>query len=210
MPTSVAVVEDHPLFREVLEHTIRQDPELRCVAAFPNAEPALELLGTDPPDVLIVDLDLPGRGGMALLADVAVLACSTRCIVLSGAIAPEEAYTAVQAGAAGVLTKQADRSEVIRAIHAVARGEAVLGTDIQTGLADQIRTRAAAAGPQLNERERAVLELAATGLSNEEIGRRIHLSPATVKTYLRQVFDKLGARDRASAVAEAMRRGLID
>lgn len=211
MSVSVAIVEDHPLFRQVLEEIVLATPTLELVGAFPSVTAALAKLSVAAPDVVLLDLGLPRVGGHELLGYITANGLATRCLVLSGQVTAEEAYRVIEAGAAGVLSKSAERDEVVAAIHSVAAGEVVLGSEIQRGIAGQIRQRRANEDVvHLTDRELSVLELAATGLGNEEIGRRIHLSQATVKAHLRHAFDKLGARDRASAVAEAIRRGLID
>ena len=209
MPKAIVIVEDHPLFRDVLSGIVDAEPDLVLGGAFASAEEALRHLDGDPADVVVLDLNLPGMSGRDLLAELARRGDAARCLVLSGDAAPDVVYAAVELGAAGVLSKSADRPDVVRAIRTVAEGGTVLGHDAQAGLADQIRMRRTDTGVALSERERRVLELVAAGRTNEEIGREVHLSPATVKTHLRHVFDKLGAADRASAVAEGMRRGII-
>lgn len=207
---TVAIVEDHPLFRHTLAELVRSDPGLELAGMFASGEEVIAGLNDDHPSVLVLDLGLPGMDGRELLRELARRGCTTRCLVLSGSVAPEIVYEVVELGAAGVLSKHAERAEVLDAVRAVAAGGTVLGLDVQGGLAGQIRRRGRRDdGPVLSERETAILSGAARGLTNEEIGRMLHLSPATIKSHLRHVFDKLGATDRASAVAEGMRRGLI-
>lgn len=209
IPT-VAIVEDHPLFRHTLAEMVNADPGLRLFGAFASAEEAVAGIDGQCPSVLVLDLGLPGMDGRDLLREMSRRDHPTRCLVLSGAVEPELVYEVVELGAAGVLSKHAERAEVLRALHAVAAGGTVLGLDIQGGLVGQIRRRRRQEGPTaLSTRETAILDGAARGLTNEEIGRQLHLSAATVKSHMRHVFDKLGAKDRASAVAEGMRRGLI-
>jgi two-component system, NarL family, nitrate/nitrite response regulator NarL len=123
---------------------------------------------------------------------------------------PELVYTAIARGAAGYLTKDADARELCDAIAAVARGSTVIAPQLQSGIAGEIRLRAVHDRPFLSDREREVLELVAEGLTAPQIGRRIHLSTATVKTHLSHVYEKLGVAERAAAVAAAMRRGLVE
>jgi len=205
----IVIVEDHPLFRQVLSDIVDSHDDLVLGGAFASAETCLAHLDGNPADVVVLDLNLPGMSGGELLAEMGRRDGAARCLVLSGDVAPDTVYEVVELGAAGVLSKAADRREVVRAIRTVAEGGTVLGDDTQAGLADQIRMRRAEPAVVLSERERRILELVAGGHTNEEIGREVHLSPATVKTHLRHVFDKLGAADRASAVAEGMRRGII-
>lgn len=205
----IVIVEDHPLFRQVLSDILDGEDGLVLGGAVASAEECLAHLDRDPADIVVLDLNLPGMGGRELLGELNRRGAGARCLVLSGDVAPDVVYEVVELGAAGVLSKSADRREVVRAIRTVAEGGTVLGDDTQAGLADQIRQRRVEPAVVLTERERAILELVAAGRTNEEIGRQVHLSPATVKTHLRHVFDKLGAADRASAVAEGMRRGII-
>lgn len=209
MPKAIVIVEDHPLYRDVLSGIVDGEDDLVLGGAFASAEEALAHLDREPADVLLLDLNLPGMTGRELLAELARRDGGTRCLVLSGDVPPDTVYAAIELGAAGVLSKTAERRDVVRAIRTVAEGGTVLGGDAQAGLADQIRMRRAEPAVALTERERRILELVAAGRTNEEIGRDVHLSPATVKTHLRHVFGKLGAADRASAVAEGMRRGII-
>jgi two-component system, NarL family, nitrate/nitrite response regulator NarL len=134
----------------------------------------------------------------------------TRVIILSGASSGSLVYEAVQLGAAGFLTKGATIGAICDAIATVAGGETVLAPEIQTGLVSELRMRLQPDRPVLSEREAEVLSLIATGLSVPEISTRLIISRSTVKTHVRNLFEKLGVSDRAAAVAEAMRRGLLE
>jgi two-component system nitrate/nitrite response regulator NarL len=116
----------------------------------------------------------------------------------------------VSAGASGYLLKDSDRSDICAAVEAIAAGRAVLAPEAQTALAQGVRLRGAARGPAISEREREVLALTADGLSAPQIGARLHLSPATVKSHLQSVYEKLGVSDRAAAVATAIRLGVLE
>src|SRR5690606_14123512 len=123
----------------------------------------------------------------------------------------ELAYQTVAEGARGYLSKEASRQEICDAIVTIARGGTALAPEVQAGLAREIQQRERADGrPELTPRESEVLQLIAEGLSAPQLGRRIHLSPTTVKTHLHTLYEKLGVSDRAAAVAEAMRRGLLE
>ena len=120
------------------------------------------------------------------------------------------AYRAIAEGAAGFLSKEASSKVVCEAILAASRGETVLSPEVQRGIADEIRMRAAPERIALSAREREVLGLIADGMSAPDIGKQLHLSPATVKGHLHSLYEKLGVSERAAAVAEAMRRGLLE
>src|SRR5262245_58062586 len=135
----------------------------------------------------------------------------TSVIFISAFMENELAYQTVAAGAKGYLSKEASRQEICDAIVAVARGGTALAPQVQAGLAAEIQQRERSDGPPaLSPRETQVLQMIAEGHSAPELGRRIHLSPTTVKTHLHSLYDKLGVSDRAAAVAEAMRRGLLE
>jgi two-component system, NarL family, nitrate/nitrite response regulator NarL len=135
---------------------------------------------------------------------------STKVVFLSAYLDSALIYSVLEAGAAGFLSKRAERSAICDALVAAASGEIVLSPEIQTALAGEIRSSRRANRPALTPREHEVLVLAAEGLSASRIGERLFLSAATIKAHLAHAYDKLGASDRASAVAEAFRRGLLD
>jgi two-component system nitrate/nitrite response regulator NarL len=160
--------------------------------------------------VSVLDQNLPLLLGTDILRALVRDSVSTRVIILSGASSGALVYEALRLGAAGFLTKLATIEEICDAIVAVARGRTVLAPEIQSGLVGEMRARSQPERPVLSERETDVLALIAMGLSAPEIADRLMISPATVKTHVRNLFEKLGVTDRAAAVAEAMRRGLLE
>jgi len=206
----VVVADDHPLFREAVVRTIRERPEFELVGEAPDGRAALEQIRAVRPDVAVLDLKMPGLDGLQVVNALRRDGDATRVVLLTAFLDGAVAYEAVAAGAAAFLSKDADRRRVADAVAAVARGETVFGSDVQAGLAEQIRLRGGADRPGLSPREQEVLRLVADGLSAPEIGRRIYLSTATVKGHLQSLYEKLGVSDRAAAVAEAMRRGLLE
>jgi two-component system nitrate/nitrite response regulator NarL len=163
------------------------------------------------PDVAVVDVRMPELDGSDVLAALRAEGLHTNVVFLSAFLDSKTVYDAVAAGANAYLSKEADSEEIVDAIAAAARGETILGPEVQTGLAEQIRFREENdARPRLSDREHEVLKLIAQGLSAPEIGDRIHLSTATVKTHLQHLYEKLGVSERAAAVAEGMRRGLVE
>jgi len=162
------------------------------------------------PDVAILDRTLAGLSGEQVLNAVARDGLHTRVVMIAARADPGEVYAALADGAAGYLTKDADARELCDAITAVARGGTVLAPELQAGVAGEIRLRAPHERPVMSERERETLTLIADGLSAPQIGRTLHLSTATVKTHLQHIYEKLGVSERAAAVAEAMRRGLLE
>jgi two-component system nitrate/nitrite response regulator NarL len=209
--TSVLIADDHPLFREAIARVIAERPDLELVAEASDGRAALDKIRELAPDVAVIDVRMPKLDGSDVLLALREEGLSTNVVFLSAFLDSKTVYDAVAAGANAYLSKEAETGEIVTAILAAARGETILGPEVQTGLAEQIRFREEnEARPRLSEREHQVLKLIAQGLSAPEIGERIHLSTATVKTHLQHLYEKLGVSERAAAVAEGMRRGLVE
>jgi two-component system nitrate/nitrite response regulator NarL len=209
--TSVLIADDHPLFREAIARVIAEQPDLDLVAEAGDGRAALDRIRQLRPDVAVIDVRMPKLDGSDVLAALREEGLPTNVVFLSAFLDSKTVYEAVAAGANAYLSKEAETDEIVTAIKAAARGETILGPEVQTGLAEQIRLREESeARPRLSEREHEVLHLIAQGLSAPEIGERIHLSTATVKTHLQHLYEKLGVSERAAAVAEGMRRGLVE
>ena len=207
---SVIVADDHPLFREGVVRAVRAWPELEVVAEVSNGREALERIRELTPDVACVDLRLPEIDGIGIAHAVSRDGLATRVLLLSAFADDELVYRALEAGAAGYLTKDANQEEIARAVHGVASGHTQLAPELAAGLANQIRARSHGDTPILTERERQVLELLCEGLSAPQIAARLFLGTTTVKSHLGRLYEKLGVSDRAAAVAEAMRRGIVE
>lgn len=162
------------------------------------------------PDVALLDIRMPELDAFGVLNAVVRDGLATRICLLSAEESSESVYAALGGGARGFLSKDATGDEIAEAIMTVARGGTALDQRSQDAIADGVRRRADARHELLSGREREVLRLTAEGLSAAEVGERIHLAPSTVKTHLQHTYEKLGVRDRAAAVAEAMRRGLLE
>jgi two-component system, NarL family, nitrate/nitrite response regulator NarL len=155
-------------------------------------------------------MEMPGIDGMQVLNSLARDGSPTRVVVLSGHLESAIVYSALAAGAQGYLSKDAGAEAICDAIATVARGETQLPPQVHEGLLREIRLRADDDRPALSARERDVLKLAAAGCSAPEMARRLYLGVGTVKTHLQSLYRKLGVTDRAAAVAEAMRQGLLE
>ncbi len=206
----VLAADGQPLYRDAVARAIRERPELELVGQVGDGREALEAIGTAQPDVAVIGRALAGLSGKQVLNAVARDGLRTRVVLIAAKPEPGEVYAALAEGAAGYLTKDADARELCDAITAVARGKTVLAPELQAGVAGEIRLRAPHDRPVMSERERETLTLIAEGLSAPQIGRTLHLSTATVKTHLQHIYGKLGVSERAAAVAEAMRRGLLE
>ena len=206
----VFVADDHPLVREGLIRSVQERPELELVGSAGDGRAALQAIRDEQPDVALLDVKMPELDGIAVVRAVTRDELPTRVVFLSAYVDSAVAYRALAEGAAGFLSKEASASAVCEAILAAHRGDTVLSPEVQGGIAEEIRMRAAPERTTLSGREAEVLALIAQGLSAPDIGRRLHLSPATVKGHLQSLYEKLGVSERAAAVAEAMRRGLLE
>lgn len=204
----VLVADDHPAMRGALARLVREHDALELVGEAPDGHQALTMIEALAPDVALLDVRMPGLDGLAVLRAVRSRAPHVRVLLISGSDDSEIAHEAIGSGAAGFLSKDCEEREISDAITAVAAGRSVLSTALQSGLLDLIRKRAGTS-VQLSGRERELLELASDGLTTAEIAQRLFLSPNTVKTYWQRLYEKLGATDRTSAMAEAIRRGLL-
>jgi two-component system nitrate/nitrite response regulator NarL len=206
----VVVVDVHPLYREAVAREVRQRPALELVGEAADGRSALAAIVERQPEVAVLDIQLPELDGPRVLNAVARDRLPTRIVFLTACVDAALAYQLLGAGAAGYLSKKATGEQICGALVAVARGQSVLAPEIQTGIAGEIRLRAHDERPILSNREQDIIKLVAAGKSAPEIGRTLHLSTATVKSHQLHVYQKIGVSDRAAAVAEAMRRGLIE
>jgi two-component system, NarL family, nitrate/nitrite response regulator NarL len=207
---SVLIADDHPVFRQGLVDAIGSRPELKLAGQADNGKSALAEIQRLEPDVAVIDMKMPELDGMEVVRAVIQDELKSRVLFLTGYLEGAIAYEAVEAGARGYISKDSSSDAICDAIAAVASGEVVMGAEIQNSIAQEIRMRAPVQKNPLSEREREIVELTADGHSVAEIAQRLYLSPATVKTHLQRVYQKLGVSDRAAAVAEAMRRGLVE
>jgi two-component system nitrate/nitrite response regulator NarL len=206
----VYLADDHPIFLEGIVRAVRERPEFELVGFAKNGEEALAALRRLEPDVAVLDVRMGGLSGKEILAAARREGLGTRIVLLSAYLGDDVVYGAIAAGAAGYLSKELDRNGILDAVVAVTRGEVVLSPEVQTGVAREIQRRELLARPRLTPRELEILALAAQGRSTPQIAGGLHLSAATVKTHLQNVYDKLGVTDRTSAVAVALRRGLLE
>jgi two-component system, NarL family, nitrate/nitrite response regulator NarL len=206
--THVLVADDHPVYLDGLTAAIERADGLELVATCRNGQEALERIRSDPPDVAVLDLRMPRLDALAILTELAPdLPCAV--LVLSVHVDGKDVHECISLGAGGYIAKDADRGEICDAIRTVAAGQTVLSADAMAGMATELQHRRAVEQELLTDREGEVLGLLATGASAPDIATQLHLSAATVKTHLHNLYAKLGVSDRAAAVAEGMRRGLI-
>lgn len=206
MTIRVLLVDDHPVVRVGLRGMLDMSDDLHVVGEAASGDEALILTATLRPDVVLMDLRMPGIDGAEATERIAARFPGVRVLVLTTYDTDEDILRAIEAGAAGYMLKDTPLAQLVAAIHAAARGESVLAPPVAARLADRRRTPPA---EQLTPREVEVLALVAQGLSNVEIGRVLFISEATVKTHLVRAFVKLGVSDRTAAVTAALSRGAL-
>jgi two-component system, NarL family, nitrate/nitrite response regulator NarL len=206
----VVVADDHPLYREGVVRALSSSGQVEIVAEAGDGRQALEEIEQHQPDVALLDYKLPGLDGVAITHAVVRDGLSTRVLLLSAFTESGVVYKALETGASGFVPKEARREQIVDAVLACARGENVLPSDLASGLVSEIRLRAVDDAPALTERESQILRLIAKGKSLPDIAAELFLGVTTVKTHVQHLYEKLGVSDRAAAVAEAMRRGLIE
>ncbi len=206
----VFIADDHPVYREGVARAIKARPEFELIGEAEDGREALERIRELGPDVAVLDVQMPGLQGSEVLHAIKRDGVPTRVVLLSAHVDSETVYRAVASGAGAYLSKESSRERICDAVAAVARGEVVLSAEVQAGLASEIQLRERDERPVLTPREHEILALTADGHSAPEIGKQLHLSQSTVKTHLKSLYEKLGVSDRAAAVAESMRRGLLE
>jgi two-component system nitrate/nitrite response regulator NarL len=204
------LADDHPIFLEGLVRALGDRPDLELVTTATSGREALEKVREHVPDVALLDLGLPDLDGLAVLHALKRENNPARIVILSAHSDGTTVFSALAAGASGYLSKESTRTQIFEAVRAVARGEVVISPELNAGMVQELQQRSAVERPLLSVREQEVLRMTADGLSAAEIGSRLHLSAATVKTHLHNLYEKLGVSDRAAAVAAAMRRGLLE
>ncbi|MFI8221407.1 response regulator [Streptomyces sp. NPDC085932] len=204
----IILADDHPVVREGLCAMLSTEPDLTVIAQASNGPQAEALCADLNPDIVLMDLSMPGGDGVDSITRMTRRNLAARIVVLTTYVTDRDILRAVEAGAAGYLLKDMPRGELVAAVRSAVRGDTVLAPSVATRLVDQLRPRPER--PQLTARETAVLSLVAEGCTNAEIGRRLCIGESTVKTHLLRVFGKLEVGDRTAAVMRAMRHGLLE
>ncbi len=209
-PIHVLIADDHPVYREGLARNWQHVPEITVVAAVGDGRTALTLIDEIQPHVAIIDLRLPEIDGLEILDRLAASNSSTKPLVLTAYMDSSTVYRAFSRGARGFLEKAASFQEITDAVMRIAAGGTVIAPFAQEILARELRTRGVGHDrPNLTTREIEILKLAADGYPAQQIANHLHISLATVKTHLQHIYEKLGVSDRASAVAQALRSGIL-
>ena len=202
----VLIVDDHPVVRTGLRGMLESQQCLEVVGEAEDGEEAVKLTEQLSPNVVLMDLRMPGMSGVTATAQIKERMPHANVLVLSTYDSSADILRAVEAGATGYLLKDAPREELFRAIRAAAQGKPLLAPEVAAHLMERVRWPSEEV---LSGREIEVLELVAQGKGNRDIAGELWISEATVKSHLLRIYDKLGAADRASAVAAAMKRGIL-
>ncbi len=205
---TVVIADDHPLYRAALGEAVGASSRLELVALAADGDEALAAVRRHEPDVVLLDMRMPEVDGQTVARRLAEQRSSTRVLFISEYHDGELVLDALSAGGSGYLTKAATAEQICAAIEQVAAGESVLPPEVGQGLATAVREQRHV-DVRLSEREQTVLELIVEGHTAPLIAGHLHLATPTVKTHIKNLYAKLGVSDRGSAVAEAMRRGLV-
>ncbi|MFK0285015.1 response regulator [Streptomyces sp. NPDC090499] len=208
-PISLLIVDDHPVVRDGLRGMFESAPGFTVLGEASDGAEAVTLAGTLDPDVILMDLRMPGGGGVDAIRELTRRGARAKVLVLTTYDTDSDTLPAIEAGATGYLLKDAPREELFTAVRAAAQGRTVLSPAVASRLVSAVRTPAAPGNEPLSAREREVLTLVARGASNREIARELFISEATVKTHLTHLYTKLGVNDRAAAVATGYQRGIL-
>jgi DNA-binding NarL/FixJ family response regulator len=208
-PIRVLIADDHPLFRDGVAHSLAGQLEIEVIGQASSGGEALQMAREHLPDVLLLDIAMPGRGGIVAAGEIAAACPATKIIMLTVSKDEDDLMAALKAGARGYVLKGVSAHELAKVVQAVAGGDVYVSPSLA---ADMLRELSQPQPPdplgELTDREREVLQFVAEGLTNREIGERIHLSEKTVKHYMTNVLQKLQVRSRVEAALLAQRHGL--
>jgi DNA-binding NarL/FixJ family response regulator len=203
----VLVVDDHPVVRDGLRGMLSSEPGMQVVGECGDGESALSFVAAHEVDVVLMDLRMPGMGGVAAIRALAAKSPDVKVLVLTTFDTDSDVLPAIEAGATGYLLKDSPTADLVEGIRAAHDGRATLAPSVANLLLTSVRSPSAR---RLSPRELEVLRMVAGGATNKEVASQLFLGETTVKSHLLNVLDKLGVRDRAAAVSEGHRRGLLD
>lgn len=208
-PIRVLIADDHPLVRDGITAVLATQPDLDVAGTAGTGEEAVRQVTELAPDVVLMDLQMPGRGGITATAEITAAHPRVRVLILTTYDTDADITAAIDAGASGYLLKQADRNELCTAIRTAAQGGSALSPQVAAKVLARLRGHSAPDGGGLSAREMEVLTALARGSSNRQIAKALHLSETTVKTHLLHIYAKLDVPDRTAAVTAALERGII-
>ena len=211
-PLQILIADDHPLFRKGLRTLLEAQPDLEVTGEAASGQEAIEMAAAHQPDVVLMDLQMPEGGGLAATRMITSTSPHIQVLVVTLFEDDDSVFTALRAGARGYILKDAEEEELLRAIRAVGRSEAIFSPAIATRLIDYFASTRRAIPqevfPELTTREREILNLIAQGLPNTAIAEQLTISLKTVRNHVSNIFSKLQVADRAQAVIRAREAGL--
>jgi DNA-binding NarL/FixJ family response regulator len=211
MPTTVSIVEDNEQLRSTLVRMLNRAEGFRCLGDYAAAEAALEAIPKNAPNVVLMDINLPGMNGVECVRKLKQLAPTIQVVMLTAYEDTENIFNSLAAGASGYLLKRSKSAEILEALRDVQNGGSPMTTHIARKVVQSFQANAAATLPaepseQLSPREQEVLDLLSQGFMYKEIADKLGISFETVRTYIRRIYEKLHVRTRTEAVAKALRR----
>jgi len=208
----ILLVDDHEVVRLGLKALLERHPQFDIVGEASSAREALELVANNHPDVVVMDIRLPGTSGIEACEEITSRFPETRVLMLTSYAEDEMLFSAIRAGASGYVLKQIDSEELVRALEAVARGEALLDPAVTQRVFQEVRRAVkeeeASAFAHLSQQEKHVLLLVSEGKTNREIAKALFLGEGTVRNYVSSILSKLGVSNRAEAAAYAVEHNL--
>jgi DNA-binding NarL/FixJ family response regulator len=211
-PLLVLIADDHPLFRHGIVALLSATADMEVVGEARTGEEAVRLAATLAPDVILMDIQMPGVNGVEATRQILRASPQARILMVTMFEDDASVFTAMRAGARGYVLKDTEKTELLRAIRAVGSGEAIFSPAIATRLLDFFAAPRPPLAPQvfpdLTDREREILDLIAQGRNNPEIATQLVLSPHTVRNYVSNIFSKLQVADRAQAIVRAREEGM--
>ncbi len=212
MPVTLILADDHPIVRQGLRHLLESEPEFRILDEADDGVEALRLVERLMPDILLVDMMMPGLNGLEVLRQIKKLSPATRTIVLSMQSADAYVVEALKNGAAGYVLKETGPGELVRAVHEVVLGNRFLSTKFADRFPAEglpIESAPTDAYETLTPREREILQMTVEGRTSAEIGRKLMISPRTVDEHRSNLTDKLGIKNQADLIRFAIKRGIL-
>lgn len=205
--TRILIADDHPMFREGVVHSLESEPDFEIIGQASSGEEAVEMLKEKLPDVVLLDITMPGEGGIATTKTISVNYPVVKIIILTGSEDDDDLINALKVGASGYIVKGIAAKELVNAVRAVANGGTYISPDMVGSLLRDLR-KPQTSDPMsaLSEREHQILELVAKGMSNRDIGDQLYLAEKTIKHYMTNILEKLHVTSRVQAALIAQNK----
>ena len=206
----VMIVDDHPITRSGLRTALSGSDEVEIVGEAESGEEAIDLVEQVKPEVVFMDVRMPGMGGLEATKIIRDVSPDTKVILFTVEESRSAIADAIAAGVSGYLLKDVSAEELVKAARLALEGKAVIHPSLTRAFIEEVQTVDRRPDAPLSKREAEILQMVAYGATTKEVAHDLSISPHTVKTHLERIFEKLGANDRAQAVAIAIRRGIVE